>query len=509
MRTLVAWCPDWPVTAAGFGPEDPAAVLSRGRVVAASVAARARRVQIGLSRRESESRCPGLVVHTRDPTQEARAFEPIMAALATLTPRIEVIRPGLLALDARGPTRYFGGEALLRERVAVLAHQAMATEKAWPPGVGVADGRFAARLAARQGVIVPAGENRSFLAPFPLDVLERPELVELLGRLGIRTLGAFADLPASAVLARFGTSASRSHALAQGISQDLLHVKAPPEDLVVATDFDPPVDRAETVAFLARSLASDLTAQLDRRGLACGRLRIEAETEHGEVLTRLWRGDDQLGPDAMVERLRWQLDGWLSGTTTETIPTAGIIRLALVADEVVPVGDRQFGLWGGASDVDHRARRGLDRVQGMLGSEAVFTAVLNGGRSPADRVTLVPWGEPRPSQSPTLPWPGHHPLPAPALVHLALVRAEVTDVEGRAVVVSARGKPSGAPGQISMDGGPWRAVVDWAGPWTADERWWDPPSRRRQARFQVITEDHTAYLCLVEIGRWRIEATYD
>ncbi len=211
----------------------------------------------------------------------------------------------------------------------------------------------------------------------------------------------------------------------------------------------------------------------------------------------------------MVERLRWQLDGWLSGTTTEPTPTAGLVRLALTADEAVPARGRQLGLWGGASDADHRARQGLDRLRGMLGEGAVATAVLGGGRSPADRVTLVPWGEPRPPEMAASPWPGHHPLPAPAVVHPDPVPVDVRGADDRPVTVSARGRLSGEPVRVSVDGGPWRTVTAWAGPWTTDERWWDPRSRRRRARFQLLGDDDHAHLCVVEEGRWRIEATYD
>jgi protein ImuB len=54
-----------------------------------------------------------------------------------------------------------------------------------------------------------------------------------------------------------------------------------------------------------------------------------------------------------------------------------------------------------------------------------------------------------------------------------------------------------------------RAVASWAGPWPCDERWWDPETHRRRARLQVTTADGTAYLLVVEAGRWSVEATYD
>jgi protein ImuB len=52
-------------------------------------------------------------------------------------------------------------------------------------------------------------------------------------------------------------------------------------------------------------------------------------------------------------------------------------------------------------------------------------------------------------------------------------------------------------------------VAGWAGPWLADERWWDLRLRRRRARMQVLLVDGSAHLLVLEGGRWGVEATYD
>jgi protein ImuB len=41
------------------------------------------------------------------------------------------------------------------------------------------------------------------------------------------------------------------------------------------------------------------------------------------------------------------------------------------------------------------------------------------------------------------------------------------------------------------------------------ERWWDPAQARRQARFQLATDDGRAWLAVVQDGRWMLEASYD
>jgi protein ImuB len=509
---MVVWCPDWPVTAAGVDPlTTPAAVFHANRVVACSAAARADGVQRGIRRREAQGRCPDLVVLDHDPGRDARAFEPVVAALDALCPSIEILRPGRCAFASRGPARYFGGE----EALAALVLETVPT----PCRVGLADGPFAALLAARTApaggsLVIPAGTSRTFVAPFPVTALERPELADLLQRLGLRKLGDLAGLPPSQVLARFGPDGELAHRLARGLDERPLQARVPPPDFSVAAEVDPPADRVDRAAFVAKSLADSLFDELADRGLACTRILIEAETEHGEELARLWRHDGALTAGAIAERVRWQLDGWLNAATWGDRPTSGIARVRLTPDEVRPDTGRQLGFWGGSTLNDERAARALARVQGMLGPEGVGTAVVQGGRSPAERVRFVPWGDAREAERPELaatasPWPGSVPAPAPALVHRPPLPAEVVDEGGAAVVVRSRGGCSGAPARLSIDGGRWAPGVGWAGPWPVEERWWDPPASRRRARFQLLTGSGAAHLAAVEGGRWWIEATYD
>ncbi len=524
-RTLVVWCPDWPVRAAGSA-QVPGAVVRANRVVACSAPARAQGVRRGMRRREAQSRCPDLAVLPHDPARDARAFEPVVQTVEGFCPRVEIVRPGVCALEARGPARYFGGEAALAEQMtAAVGHGSR---------VGIARGVFAAVLAARDGVIVERGGTPAFLAPVPVTALDRPELADLLVRLGIRTLGAFAALPRSRVVERFGDDAALAHRLAAGDDDHPLATREPAPELAVHRELDPPAVRVDQAAFAAKALADELHERMDAEGVVCTRIRIEVETEHGEELVRLWRHDGGLTAHALADRVRWQLDGWLTASSpggtpgpprkpgdTPGPPSGGIAVLRLVPDEVKPATGRQRGFWGSETQGDLRAARALARVQGMLGPEAVCTPVLSGGREPADQVTLVAWGESREPARPGSPgeasvrisgwhqpelppWPGRLGGPAPATVRARPVRVEVVDAEDAPVGVEGRGLLAAPPARV--DG---RTVQAWAGPWLLDECWWDTDAHRRRARFQVLLDDGSAHLLALDGGRWWLEATYD
>ncbi|HLI24700.1 MAG TPA: hypothetical protein VKU91_07075, partial [Acidimicrobiales bacterium] len=306
--------------------------------------------------------------------------------------------------------------------------------------------------------------------------------------------------------------------------------------MTVAARIDPPAERVDAAAFVGKALADRLHACLGERGWACTVVAIEAQTEHGETLVRRWRHDGALSPAAISDRVRWQLDGWISAGRT----TAGVTLLRLRPEEICPDQGRQLDLWGAAAASDDRAARGLARVQGVLGPEGVSTAVLVGGRDPGSQVRLVPWGDVRPPAPPgapfvlpgapavlpvakssmgggtahgggrrsePAPWPGRLPAPAPAVVHGQPLAVDVLDSEGHPVIVTGRGVATGVPAVLVRGGAP-VAVEAWAGPWPAEQRWWDSDGTRR-ARFQLAVTGGAVHLVARRGGHWWLEATYD
>lgn len=531
VRTLVVRCADWPIVAAGVPLGEPAAVLRANRVVATSPAAREHDIELGQRRREAQARCPALVVLDHDPARDARAFEPIVAALDALTPRVELAEPGQVAFPTRGPSRFFGGDDALAARALAVVAEALVGSTLPTSNrrridadvrVGVADGAFAAALAASVApadastLVVPTGRSAAFLAGRPVAALERPALVEVWQRLGLRTLGAVAALPERDVLARFGWEGLTAWRLAGGLDEHPPALGPPPVDLTVRVELDPPADTVAPAAFLARGLAEELHASLWARGSACTRVVIGAETEHGEQLERVWRAEGALTAAAIADRLRWQLDGWLQGSARHR-PTAGISRLWLIPEEIVPAGGRQLGFWGSDAATSDRASRAVARVQGLLGVGSVAVPEWRGSRDPATQIALVEveavdLTAERPGahrDRVTGPWPGRLPAPSPAWVHHAPVDAEVTDVAGAPLRVSGRGELSAPPARVSVAGGPLLTVMAWAGPWPLEERWWDSARHRRRARLQLVTADSTARLVTLEAGAWHVEATYD
>jgi protein ImuB len=505
-RVAVLWCPDWPVTAAAQAASLPAdaaiALIDKGLVYASSAAARAEGVRRGLRLREAQARHPSLTVLDYDPALDSRAFEPVIEAMERLVPGVQVVRPGVCGVRIRGAARYYGGE-----KAAGLFLIGRAQEEGGIGArVGIADGIFTADQAARRSrgvLIVPEGASADFLGPLGVSLLGDLRLVTLLRRLGIRTLGEFAALPADDVFTRFGDSGARLHALASGRDSWPLVPRTPPRDLAITVDFEPAVDRVDQVAFGMRAASEGFVDSLVAAKLVSTAIRVELTTDTGDHSERVWMHPHSFSPGDIVDRVRWQVQGSMADVGLRS----GIVRVRVAPETVDAIGHHERGLWGPAPD--ERIHHGLSRVQSMLGHGGVLMPTIVGGRTLFDRQQLVAWGDRSASvRLDDQPWPGQLPPPLPGTVFSPRHPVHVADEAAIAVTVDARGTISAHPAHFSATGTHLRRITAWAGPWPLDERWWAADARQSW-RFQVVDDTGCAWLLVLDGDGWWAEARYD
>lgn len=563
-RTVAVRVPQWPLMAAldrhqrraeadarGEEPaapvdplQDPVLLLENHRVVEVTAAALQAGARPGQTRRAARAACPEALVLEADRESESGLFELVAAAVDTVAAGVDVLRPGTLLMAARGPARHHGGEEQLAERIL----DAVADHTGWEAAVGVADGPFAALLAAGAGRIVRPGRSADYLAPHPVAALRhapvgpgwghrgqpsatRPEkkldlaeTVDLLQRLGIATLGDLAALPSASVADRFGPDVAELHLLARGEEPAPPAAHHPTQPVLAETVLDPPLVRTDQAAFVARPLAEQLHEQLVSRGLVCTRLRIVARTEGGEEMERTWRHDGALSVADVVDRIRWQCDGWITRARLGGPATGAIVRIGLHPAQLAPAGESAPALWGGAGESAQRAARALARAQGLAGEDAVLVPASAGGRLLARELTAVPWRSERPDPQPG-PWPGALPRPVPATVFRHPPPVALLDAGGAPVVVTARGLLSGAPAQLrvvapgvpaldrmGLRAGTALTVLAHGAPTVLDERWWAADGDRA-ARLPLVVrgaqDEETALLTLSRTGEWGVEGIYD
>jgi protein ImuB len=482
---MCVWFPMWSLTRPDAPSGEPLLVVD-DRVTGASPEVLDAGVTLGMPRREAEALAPFATVLPRDVGEETRRFEPVVAVVEDLVPRVEVVAPGLLYVPVAGALRFYGSEQALAEKVT----QALDDDHC----LGLAHGPFAARWAA--ATAVPGKPNivtdtATFLSGLDLGTLREAmggeEMIDTFRWLGVLTLGDLARLPRETLASRFGTPGLQAHRLASGEDR-MVDPREIPADLAVEMTFEDPLESLDSVAFAARNLAEKLLRRLRSAAVAPHTVTITAGAADGHERTRVWRSADPFTERALTDRVWWQLRAWVE---TSGVP-GGISSLRIVPDDLSGEG-RQLSLLSDESS-HIESERALARAQAMLGPDGVLQARAQGGRMPAERVAWSRWGEPETAEerSAASPWPGSTPAPSPALVPPRLDPIEV-EWDG------------GMPTRVRL-GSRWEPVLTWSGPWRLSGRWW--AGERDADRYQLVTSVG-AFLCVVAGGRAYLAGVYD
>jgi len=533
-RVLVLIVPDWSALAAALAadalPTAPVAVMHANRVVSANAPARARGVDSGMTVRAARGRCPELLLAPREAETEARLFAAAAQALDDAVARFTVLGPGAVSIPADSLRHTHADESAAVEHLL----NALTERTGWEFLPGIADTPFAALLAARTATRVEPGRTGEFLAAQPTRALDAAlvldetlepsvlsDLVSVLERLGLRTLGAFADLDPADVGTRFGPLGLRLRDLARGRGHRGLRDHSRAEDLVVEVPLDPPTPRTDVLAFRARAAAAQLFTEVRRRALVCTQVTIRLTATGGQVSARTWRLED-MSDNRVADRARWQAEGWLTaqpaakrtaGQAENPVPTSdpalasgtdeGIALLTLLAAELAtPLATQRSLLDRSSGAVAHS----LERLQGLFGLDAVLVPGLQGGRDPQETNLWTPWQQaPRPDRDPEAPWPGA--IPAPHPVRILRTPVELLDTAGAPVVARSTGLDS-APATLRIPGAGAHRIVDHSSPWPVETGWWEPALRQRRVRLQVLAEDGAAFLLCREDGQWRLVGEY-
>lgn len=483
------WYPTWALTRPDISHNSLAqAIDEANKVIARTAEAADRGVQIGMARRSAEALCPEIVTVVSDPGADYRRFEPVVAAVEAVVPKVEISNPGLLFLPIAGAVNYYGGEAALVERIVKELD-----DFGWEFRLGLAAGPFAAyqaaTLATPEQPWFVVEDDAAFLASRDITSLGSEDLAATFRWLGITTLGALAELPHHAVVARFGRDGFAAQQLARGAGRTV-DPRDIPADPNITMEFDPPILSTEEAAFAARNLAQRLMAGLASSGIAPHRVIVTAVAADGTERSRTWRTADPFNDRTLAERVRWQLRAWIEGVGAGI--RGGLVSLTLEPADLSGAG-RQLALAEDAASFEEQQRAFME-VQAIAGVDNVLIARPQGGRDPAQQVLWGRWGEEfaPPTHDPAAPWPGKIPSPAPALVPPEPVPFDISWVDGM-------------PEQVRLKSR-WVPVLSWAGPWRSVGRWWE--GEGPADRYQVVTSTG-AYLCEVRGGKTYLVGVYD
>ncbi|HEY1597828.1 MAG TPA: hypothetical protein VGF74_20685 [Thermoleophilaceae bacterium] len=361
-----------------------------------SAAAEAFGLHAGMRLGEALARCPGLRLVPPDPDGVRGLWTVLLDRLEGIGASVESDQAGQAFFEAGGLTGIHGGNL---EGVLAATRRALAGRDGNGAGrgarIGVAPCRFSAYAAAlrarprRAAEVVAAGMLRTFLAPLPVRLLRaRPELAglpETLERLGVRTLGELAALPAPAMAERFGHPGLLALDLARGRDTPL-EPRRPAEPVVERLAL-PEATSGPQLEHALVLLIARLLARPERRGRSLRSLALSARFVEGGT----WRTPVTLRQaSADPDRLRIVLTPKLG-----ELP-APAESIAVEVEAFGPPAREQARLLDERGSVESRRERigeAVRQARQAAGSDAALRvlAIDPDSRLPERRAVLAPF----------------------------------------------------------------------------------------------------------------------
>jgi DNA polymerase-4 len=241
---------------------------NRGVVTSATYEARRYGVHAAMPTARALRLCPTATVLPGDMALYAEVSRSVMALFRSVTPLVEPLSMDEAFLDVTGSRRRLGDAAEIGEylRARVFDEQGITCS------VGAAGTKFVAKLASTRAkpdgmLVVRPPEVMGFLHPLPVGALwgVGPKTEETLLRLGLRTVGDLAHVPARTLQRALGAAAgSHLHELSWGRDPRRVVPDEPDRSTgaeeTFSTDIDDPVVIHRELLHLAERTAGRLRA---------------------------------------------------------------------------------------------------------------------------------------------------------------------------------------------------------------------------------------------------------
>src|SRR5881227_187479 len=306
------------------------------------------------------------------------------------------------------------------------------------------------------------------------------QILAILHKWGIHTIGQLAALDKQQLGARLGPEAIRMWERANGQSRRVIKLIRPPESFEESFEFENEIETAEPLLFMLRRFLEQLAIRLSGIYLVAKELTLRVTFTDKQIYERIFKIPQ---PTNNVDLLFRMLHTHLENFKSEY----PIVAVALSAQPVRPAKE-QFGLFEATLRNPHQLSETLARLTALLGADRVGTPVLEETHRPdAFRIEPFTW-----HGLPAHPI-GRMPMPRPALRRFrppaatSLFISEQRHLQSETI----RGQ-----------------VVDQRGPYLFSGNWWDEKSWTR-AEWDLQLEAGELVLAYESQGTWKLDGIYD
>ena len=378
-------------------------IANRQLITAASPAAVAFGVRVGLTLTEANALCPNLLHFDEAPTKDARALDALArwmmrySPIVALSPQSSVL--STIFLDLTGCDRALGSiESIVTNVITSLSRLRLSASVAVAPtpGAAWALASFPKQLPIENCQL--SIENLpTALAPLPIDSLRlEEEITASLHHLGLETIGQLLNLPRAMLPARFGAT------LLLRLDQALGRIDEPLVPLIyhapleARMDFDGPVNSIETIHLVFKRLVTELVAELARRGAGAREMQIEFFRPYAQTIAQTIRlSRPSRDPKNLFNLIRCATEN-LDGSDCCEMGGDGFLGIRLAIPRFERITDQQIAL------LDHERHTNaieltqlIERLCVRLGDDAITQPTLTESYIPE-----CSWTEKSPDQTP-------------------------------------------------------------------------------------------------------------
>jgi|SRR6266487_890893 len=311
------------------------------------------------------------------------------------------------------------------------------------------------------------------------------EILTILHKWGIHTLGKLAALDKEQLGARLGPKAVRMWERASGQFNRVLKLVRPPESFAETFEFENEIETAQPLLFILRRFLEQLAIRLGAIYLVTKELALQITFTDKKIYERVFKIPQPTNDaDLLFRMLHTHLENFKS--------EHAIIAVSLEAHPTKPVRE-QFGLFETTLRNSHQLSETLARLIAVLGADRVGTPVLEETHRPdafrlepfAWQVGAIDLNRPKPSKPASrIALRRFRPAVSASVLLKADTPAHVRSTESGGEVIAQRG------------------------PYLISGNWWDEKSWAR-AEWDLEMENGELVRAHQSEGTWKVDGIYD
>jgi protein ImuB len=314
---------------------------------------------------------------------------------------------------------------------------------------------------------------------------EVQQIITILRKWGIHTLGELAALDKEQLGGRLGPEAIRMWERANGAYNRVLKLVRPPESFEESFEFENEIETVEPLLFILRRFLEQLTLRLSGIYLVAKELTLQITFANKQVYERVFKIPQPTNDvDLLFRMLQTHLENFRSEHP--------IVAVALSAEPIKPARE-QFGFFETTLRNPHQLSETLTRLTALLGADRVGTPVFVETHRP-DAFRLEPFA-----------WQVgaidlNRPKPMKPISRIALRRFRPA-VSASVLLDADRPAHVRSPEILGE-------IIEQRGPYLISGNWWDE-KRWARAEWDMQLEDGDLIRAHESAGTWKIDGIYD